>query len=164
MLSGKFIHLKQDEKDKHSRSARRTPPATELLNFLFQRHSYCSERATTRLKQLSRLQCLRMSSTKGKKKINRNAIMIIGRALVLVAAGARPSRALLAGAAGVGGRRAPAGLKLSPRRGGENLFHFGRFPISQPLRGQEVQCRSHRGGQGREGRERNEAGGPASSF
>lgn len=39
-----------------------------------------------------------------------------------------------------GGHQAPAGLKLSLGRGEENLFHFGGFPISQPLRGQEMRC------------------------
>lgn len=59
-----------------------------------------------------------------------------------------------------GGHRAPAGLKLSPRRGGENLFHFGRFPISRSLWGQEMRCGrgGRRGGQGRAG---GEAGGGA---
>lgn len=51
LLSGKFIHLKQNEEDKHPHSVRKTPPATELLNFLFQRCSYYSERAATLLKQ-----------------------------------------------------------------------------------------------------------------
>lgn len=58
LLSGKFIHLKQNEEDKQPCWVRKTPPATELLNFLFQRCSYYLERATTLLKQGSRLQCL----------------------------------------------------------------------------------------------------------
>lgn len=57
LLSGKFIHLKQNEEDKQPCWVRKTPPATELLNFLFQRCSYYLERATTLLKQGSRLQC-----------------------------------------------------------------------------------------------------------
>lgn len=45
----------------------------------------------------------------------------------------------------LGSHRAPAELKLSPRRGGENLFHLGCFPISLPLHGMRL------GGEAEEG-------------
>lgn len=62
LLSGKCIRLKPNEEDKQPCPVRKTPPATELLNLLFQRCSYCLERALTLLKQGSRLQHLEINS------------------------------------------------------------------------------------------------------
>lgn len=162
LLSGKFIHLKQNEEDKHPHSVRKTPPATELLKFLFQRCSYYLERTATRLKQGSPLRRWRINSTRlfmaekkqDLKKNNNNDNKNNNTANAWAGCGGDRGWCCPRGGSGMqelaGRHRAPAGLKLSPRRGRENLFHFGLFPISQPLRGQEVQC-GWWGGKGRPG-------------
>jgi len=74
LLSGKCIQLKLE--GYALSSARRTPPATKVLNFPFQRHSYCLERAAGTTPSAAMLQA-NSSGLLDEKNTKKNGIVPI---------------------------------------------------------------------------------------